>query len=63
MPNEHAEEIAQIEAILNSGITETSEDGQVTKFDLDHLRRRLRELKVESGQIKRRNRIRTIRLG
>lgn len=63
MPNDYTEEIAQIEAILNSGITETVEDGHVTKFDLDHLRRRLHELKVKSGQIPRRNRIRTIRLG
>lgn len=62
MAGEYNEQIAEIEALLNSGMTSTQEDGQATSFDLDHLRRRLRELKIKNGDIKPRRRIRTIRL-
>lgn len=62
MPADYTAEIAEIEAILNSGVTETQEDGQLVRFDHRELRRRLRELKLKNGDIKPRRRIRTIRM-
>jgi len=63
MPADHSAEIAEIEAILNSGVTETSEDGQTIKFDHDQLRRRLAELKRQDRKTKRRPRWGSINLG
>ncbi|TWT63187.1 hypothetical protein [Rubinisphaera italica] len=61
MPD-YSTEIAQIEEILNSGVTEHSNDGQVTKFDHDKLRTRLRELKRLQAGSNGRARVSTIRL-
>ncbi len=63
MAVDYSTEIAEIEDILNSGITETMEDGQMVRLDLQHLRRRLSELKRLSGQKKKRPRIGSINLG
>jgi hypothetical protein len=38
--------IAEIEAILNTGVSSATVDGQAVTYDLDQLRRRLRELKA-----------------
>ena len=38
-------EIAELEAILNAGATSTFVDGQKVTWDLDQVRRRLRELR------------------
>ncbi len=38
-------EIASIEALLNSGVTQTSQDGTTTTFNTRLLERRLAELK------------------
>lgn len=63
MPEDYSTEIAEIEAVLNSGITKTKEDGQEIEFDRKDLRRRLRELKQKAGLIKRRPRWGSINLG
>ena len=41
----YSQEIAEIEAILNSGQTRVTVDGQTVVHDLDALRKRLRVLK------------------
>jgi hypothetical protein len=38
------EQIAQLEQIMNTGATHISVDGVSTRFDLDQVRQRLREL-------------------
>jgi len=63
MPVDYTAEIAEIEDVLNSGITETMEDGQMVRLDLQHLRRRLAELKRLSGLKKKRPRFGSINLG
>lgn len=63
MPVDYTAEIAEIEDVLNSGITETMEDGQMVRLDLQHLRRRLSELKRLSGLKKKRPRFGSINLG
>lgn len=63
MPVDYTAEIAEIEGILNSGITETVEDGQMVRLDLPHLRRRLSELQRLSGLKKRRPRFGNLNLG
>lgn len=40
-------EIANLEAIVNAGVTQVIEDGRVVSFDLTHCRNRLRELKAK----------------
>ena len=42
------EELAAIDAILNSGVVQTSMDGQTTTFDHGALERRKRELLNQS---------------
>ena len=41
------EQIENLEAILNSGATETLRDGHMVKFDHDSIRKRIVELKAE----------------
>jgi len=44
-------EIANLEAIVNSGVTQVIEDGRVTSFDLAHCRNRLRELRAKLANL------------
>jgi len=46
MPD-YSKQIAEMEAILNSGITSTESAGVRTTIDLDALRRRLNELRAQ----------------
>ena len=41
------EQIENLEAILNSGATETLRDGHMVKFDHESIRKRIGELKAE----------------
>lgn len=45
------EDIAALEAIVNSGVTQVVEDGRVTSFDLEHCRRQLRELRAKLANL------------
>lgn len=42
-----AEEIAELEVVLNVGAKSVAVDGIKTDYDLDQVRRRIRELKAE----------------
>lgn len=46
MPQDNSDEIARIRALLNSGATTISHDGQTVSLDQAALRRRLRELQA-----------------
>lgn len=44
-------DIASLEAVVNSGVTQVVEDGRVTSFDLEHCRRQLRELRAKLANL------------
>lgn len=44
-------DIASLEAVVNSGVTQVVEDGRVTTFDLEHCRRQLRELRAKLANL------------
>lgn len=44
-------DIAALEAIVNSGVTQVAEDGRVTSFDLKHCRAQLRELRAKLANL------------
>lgn len=44
-------DIASLEAIVNSGVTQVVEDGRVTSFDLAHCRKQLRELRAKLANL------------
>ena len=44
--SKNADAIANIEALLNSGVVQTSQDGTTTTFDTNVLERRLKQLKA-----------------
>ena len=48
-----AEQIENLEAILNEGVTEVFVDGQKTVYDLDAIRRRLTELRRQQDTTRR----------
>lgn len=45
------EDIAALEAIVNSGATSVTEDGRSTTFDLKHCRHQLRELRAKLANL------------
>ena len=49
--SELQEQIDNLEAILNSGATETLRDGHMVKFDHDSIRSRLVELKTQQQKM------------
>lgn len=55
--------IAEIEAMLASGVTSTTVDGQSASFDLESLRRELRRLKELEGIQRPRQKVTNIFLG
>ena len=44
-------DIASLEAIVNSGVTQVVEDGRVTTYDLKHCRSQLRELRAKLANL------------
>ena len=52
--------IANCEAILDAGATTVSVDGNTTVFDLDHIRKRLRDLQDELAKAQGKTRRRPI---
>jgi hypothetical protein len=63
MTQERLNRIAEIEALLASGVKSHSVDGQTTTFDLESLRKELRKLKVAEGLIRPRAKVTNIFLG
>lgn len=49
---DNSTEIAQIEAILRSGVAEVIVDGQKTRYDFEALRAELRRLRAEDDTLK-----------
>ena len=49
--SKNADAIANIEALLNSGVVQTSQDGTTTTFDTSVLERRLKQLKAKLRQL------------
>ena len=45
----NAAKIAEIKALLETGASDVSQDGQRTAFDLDSLRKELRRLEAEDA--------------
>jgi hypothetical protein len=50
VPTDNTDEIARIRALLNSGATTVTVDGQTVVVDHDALRRRLRELQATDSE-------------
>lgn len=48
-----ADQIAELEAILDAGASEVTVDGQRVRYDLDSVRRRLAELRRQQDATKR----------
>ena len=59
---DNSAEIAEIEAILNSGASSITIDGNTTRWDLNALRKRLVDLKATDDNSNKRNRLLTINL-
>lgn len=49
---DHAARIAEIRELLRSGVSSVSTDGTSTAFDLDSLRRELRDLEAQDDVLK-----------
>jgi len=61
---DHSAQIAEIRETLRAGVTSVSTDGTTTSFDLDALRRELRELMADDDTLStQRLRVRSINLG
>lgn len=60
---EQRERLDEITDLLQSGITETSVDGETNKFDVASLRREKRELEVALGLRRKRRRMVDIQFG
>ena len=59
----HSQRIAEIRAILTSGVTSTNVDGTTIQLDLDSLRRELHQLQREDdGQHVRKPRVTSVNL-
>lgn len=59
----NTDRIAEIEALLASGVTTHVVDGQSTSFDHQTLREELRRLKIAEGLIRPRDKVTNIFLG
>lgn len=62
MPETRREKITRLTALLESGVTSISIDGESTSFDLETVRRELRRLQAEVGDRRKRSRILNINL-
>jgi len=63
MTSERRTRIAEIRQLLQSGITSMDNDGQRATFDLESLRRELRQLEEQEGVRPRRAKVSNIFLG
>ena len=57
MSETNRQKLDRINALLQSGVSSTSVDGESTTFDLASLRREQRQLEIQLGLKKRRSRI------
>lgn len=55
--------LADIDAILQSGVSQTTVDGVSTTFDLTSLRRERQEIQAKLGERRTRNRVFNLNMG
>lgn len=62
MAETRAQTIERLRALLQSGVTQDSQDGASTSFDLDSVRTELARLEAQAGLRRKRSRVITPRM-